>query len=171
MSEDQHIKLRLVVAEQHGRPQVFPLVTLQQALRVFDLEPHSRVQQHSPFERARGSPLSEATVADDVQTRRSEGAVGCADDEGGEGSGATGVEVDVVVFGDGSDDVEDLGREENGDRGADEDVGEDGGETHDVKGLVGVAVLFCSVEGSWHSRTDWLGGGKDRKVLEEKLIK
>ena len=86
--------------------------------------------------------MSEATVADNVQTSGCEGAVGCADDEGGEGGGATGVEVDVVVFGDGSDDVEDLGREEGGDRAADEDVGEDGGETYDVRGLVGVAVLF-----------------------------
>jgi hypothetical protein len=133
VSQEQHIKFRLVVAENHSGPQFLPLFTLEQALRVLDLEPHAGVKQHGPFERARRSPLSQATVADDVQTSGCEGAVGCADDQGGEGGGATGVEVDVVNFGEACDDVEGLGREEDGDWEADEDVGEDVGETHDVR--------------------------------------
>jgi hypothetical protein len=112
VSQHQHIKLRLVVPEQDSRSQVLPLFTLEHALWVLDLEPDAGVQQHSPLEGARGSPLSEAAVADDVQKSGRDGAVGCADDEGGEGGGATGVEVDGGVFGDTGDNVEELGREE-----------------------------------------------------------
>jgi hypothetical protein len=151
VSEDQHVQLRLVVAEQHGGSKLFPLIPLKRALRVLDLEPHAGIQQHGPLERARSSPLSQSTIADDVQTSGREGAVGCADDKSGEGGGATGVEVDVVVFGQVGDDVEDLGREEDGDRGADEDIGEDGGESHDVR-FWWVWSRCSVVGGSWHSR-------------------
>jgi len=160
VAQDQHVEFRLVVAEYHGGPQVVPLVTLEQAFRVFDLEPHTGVQQHGPFEGARRGPLSQTTVADHVQASRCDGTVCCADDEGGEGGGATGVEVDVVIFGDVADYVEDLGREEDGDRSAYEDVGEDGGETHDVRfGEVGVAV-------QWEVAViaEWLRGGKGSRV-------
>lgn len=108
--------------------------------------------------------MSQATVADDVQTSRCKGTVGCADEKGGEGGGATGVEVDVLDFGEASDDVEDLGREEDGDGGADEDVGEDGGEDHAVG--VGIRVAF-SVGCSWHSRlAAWRRG---QQLLESEL--
>jgi hypothetical protein len=130
--EDKNVQFRLVVSEQHGGPQILPLVAFQQTLRVLDLEPHAGGQPHGPFERARSCPLSQSTIANNVQRQRCERAIGCADDESGEGSGAAGVEVDVLVLGNACDDVEDLGGQEDGERRAEEDVGEDGGEGHDV---------------------------------------
>jgi len=65
-----------------------------------------------------------------------------------------------VIFREVCDDVEELGREEDGDWEADEDVGEDGGETHDVRfgGWVRFGVAFqWDVAGI----ADWLSGGKD----------
>ena len=108
MSQDQHIQLRLVVSEQHSGSQLFPRLALQQAVRVFNLEPHAGVEQHDPLERARSSPLPESTIAKDVQQRGCDCAVGCADDEGGEGGGAAGVVVDVLVFEEAGEDVEGL---------------------------------------------------------------
>jgi len=132
VSQEQHVQFRLVVSKQHSGPQLFPLVALQQALRVLDLEPHACEEQHGPLERARSGPLSESAIANDVQYRRGDCAVGCADDEGGEGGGAAGVEVDVLVLESAGENVEGLGEQEDGDGSAEEDVGEDGGEGHDV---------------------------------------
>jgi hypothetical protein len=107
--KDQNIQFRLVVSEQHSGPQVLPLVAFQQALWVLDLEPHAGGNPHSPFERARSRPLSQSAIANNVQNQRCDCAVGCADDKSGEGSGAAGIEVDVLVLGETCDDVEDLG--------------------------------------------------------------
>jgi len=104
--------------------------------------------------------LSKTTVADDIQKSGCDGAVGCADDEGGEGGGATGVKVDVVVFGDICDDVEELSREEDGDWEADEDVGEDGGETHGFR-YVWFGEVRVAFQWEVAGIADWLGGGKD----------
>ena len=136
VSHGRDVQLRLVVAQQHRGPQLLPRLALQQAVRVLDLEPHAREQQHGVLERARGGPLSEAAIAHDVQQRGDDGAVGCADDEGGEGGGAAGVVVDGLVFEDAGEDVEGLGGQEDSDGAADADVGEDGGEGHDVGGEV-----------------------------------
>lgn len=132
-----------MIPQQHRRPQLLPRLALQQTVRVLDLKPHARKQQHGVLERARGSPLSEATVADHIQECGSDGAVGCADDEGGEGGGAAGVVVEGLVFEGAGEDVEGLGEEEDGDGGADEEGGEDGGEGHDV----GVLELWVLVGG------------------------
>ena len=132
VSHGRDIQLRLVVPQQHRGPQLLPRLALQQAVRVLDLEPHAREQQHGVLERARGGPLSESTIANDVQQSGHDRAIGRADDQGGEGGGAAGVVVDVLVFEDAGEDVEGLGGEEDGDGAADEDVGEDGGEGHDV---------------------------------------
>lgn len=132
MSHGRDIQLRLVVAQQHRRPQLLPRLALQRALWIVNLKPHAGEEQHGVLERARGSPLSESTIANDVQKSGCDCAVGCADNEGGEGGGAAGVVVDVLVFERAGEEVEGLGGEEDGDGAADEDVGEDGGEGHDV---------------------------------------
>jgi hypothetical protein len=132
VSQHQHVQLRLVVSKQHGGSQLFPLLALQQAIRILNFKPHAGEEQHGPLERARSCPLSESTIANNVQYRGCDCAIGCADDEGGEGSGAAGVEVDVLVFDEASEDVKSLGDQEDGDGSAEEDVGEDGGEGHDV---------------------------------------
>lgn len=130
VSQEQDIELRLVVAEQDSRPQLIPSLAVQQAVRVFNLKPYASEEQHGPLEAARGRPLSQATVSNNVQACRGDGAVGCADEEGGEGSDAAGVVVDLLALGDLSDDVEDLRGEEDC-NGTSEDPCEDGGECHD----------------------------------------
>lgn len=133
MSHGRDIQLCLVVPKQHRGPQLLPSLALQQAVRVFDLKPHAREEQHGVLERARGGPLSESTVANDVQQGRYDRAIGRADDQGGEGGGAAGVVVDVLVVEDAGKDVEGLCGQEDGDGTANEDVGEDDGEGHDVE--------------------------------------
>lgn len=145
VSQEQHVQLRLVVSKQHSRSQFLPSLAFQQAIRVLNLEPHAGEQQHGPFERARSRPLPQSTISNDVQTSGCEGAVGCADDKGGEGSGAAGVEVDVLVFGEACDDIEGLSDQEDGDGSAEEDVGEDSGEGHDV----GVVVPDSRSQWMW----------------------
>ena len=165
MSEEQHVQLRLMIAQQDRRPQFLPCLALQQALRVLDLKPYAGKQQHGPLEGARGRPLSQPTVADDVQACGGDGAVGCAEEKGGEGGGAAGVEVDLGHFGEVCDDVEDLRGEEDGDWGADENVGEDGGETHGVECGAGLhwGLRFRDVAAQWEivGIADWPGEGKD----------
>lgn len=132
MSNSRNVQLRLVISQQHRGPQLLPRLALQRALRVFNLKPHAGEEQHGVLERARGRPLSESTIAEDIQQRGHDCAVGCAEDEGGEGGGAAGVVVDVLVFEQAGEEVEGLGGEQDGDGAAEEDVGEDGGEGHDV---------------------------------------
>lgn len=130
VAKEQHIQLRLVVSKQHRRPQLLPLFAMQAAFRILYLKPHAGEQQHGPFEGACRSPLAEPSIAHNVQTCGREGAVGCADEKGGEGGRAAGVEVYGLDLGGAGNEVGGLGGEEDGDRGADEDVGEDGGEGH-----------------------------------------
>lgn len=142
MSKEQYIQFRLVVSKQHSGPQFLPRLAFQQALRVLNLKPHTRVQQHSPFEGTRSCPLSQTTISHNVQTSGCDGAVGSANDKSGEGSGAAGVIVDVLVLDKAGDDVEGLGGQKDGNGCAEEEVGEDCGEGHDV----GAVVLLSS---SW----------------------
>lgn len=140
MSQEQHVQLGLVVSKQHRGPQLFPRLALQQAIWVFDLKPHPSEQPCDPLERARSGPLSKSAIAHNVQAGGCDCAVGCADDQGGEGGGTAGVEVDVLVLEQAGKDVEGLREQEDSDRRAEEDVGEDGGEGHDV-GAAAVVLL------------------------------
>ena len=132
VAQYKHVQLRLVVSKYHSGPQLLPLLALQQAIWIFNLEPHAGEEQHSPLKRARSRPLSESTIANNVQKSGCDCAVGCADDESGEGRGAASVEVDVLVFEEAGEYVEGLRDQKNGHGSAEEDVGENGGEGHDV---------------------------------------
>lgn len=114
-----------MVAHEHRRPRL-----AQPALLIFNLEPYPCEKPHAPFKGARGGPLAEATVADDVEGRGGGGAVAGAEEEGEEGGDAAAVEFDGVDFEGLAEEDEGLGEQEDGQE-EEGDVGEDCQGEHD----------------------------------------
>ena len=76
MAQQQDIEFRLMIRHKHHRP------SSHRPIRILNLKPHLRQQQHDPFKRTSGSPLALSAATDEVEDDGCEDAVGGAEEEG-----------------------------------------------------------------------------------------
>lgn len=74
---------------------------------ILKVEPHSRHEQHRPFVRSCRRPLSETSISDDVEYRRRDAAIECADEHGDCAGQEAAIELESIV-------LEDPAKEEEG---------------------------------------------------------